>query len=82
MVQSFARSRSLGTLIGGLELLIEKTGDYFDDELTAQLNITKAWLQEAMETVRLHEIQRLRLADDISRLVKNQSHDMLQTTGQ
>ncbi len=81
MVQSFARSRSLEMLIGGLELLIEKTGDYFDDELTAQLNITKAWLQEAMETVRLHEIQRLRLADDISRLVKNQSHGILQTTG-
>ncbi len=76
MIRSFARSRNLDRLIGELELLIDKTGDYFDDELTSQLNMTKAWLQDAMVMIRLHELQRLRLAQDIARFARNEAHEV------
>lgn len=66
MVKSFARSRSMDALISSLDGVIAETGDYFDDELTAQLNIIRSWLHEAMVTIRQRELQRLRLVELIS----------------
>ena len=66
MVHLYSRSRNLESVIESLEKIIEDTGDYFDDELTAQLNITKSWLQEALVTIRQHELRRLSLVDLLS----------------
>ncbi len=71
-MESFARSRRVDMIIAELDAIIEKTSDYFDDELTAQLNITKAYLREALVTIRHHELQRLRLVHEISRLSRTQ----------
>ena len=60
-----ARSRSFGRIISQLDKIIEHTADYFDDELRAQLNITKAWLNDALLTVQHHELQHIKLANEI-----------------
>jgi len=72
MIEPLARSRSFERVISELDEIIEDTADYFDDELTAQLNITKAWLNDALLTVRQHELQRIKLVNeiyDLSRIV-------------
>ena len=46
MIEPLAKSRSFERMISQLDKIIENTADYFDDELTAQLNITKAWLND------------------------------------
>ena len=56
----------MDALIASLDEIIVETGDYFDDELEGQLNVTKGWLQEAMVTIRRHELQRLSLIALIS----------------
>lgn len=63
---SYARSRSLDALVASLDQIVVEIGDYFDDELTGQLNITKSWLQEALATIRQQELQRLGLVHLIS----------------
>jgi hypothetical protein len=65
MMEPLARSRTFERVISELDEIIEDTADYFDDELTAQLNITKAWLNDALLTVRQHELQRIKLANEI-----------------
>ena len=50
-------------VIESVDKLIMDTSDYFDDELTAQLNMTRNWLQETLVTIRRHELHRLRLVD-------------------
>lgn len=77
-VQIFSRSRTLDGIIGELQRLIEKTEDYFDDELTAQLNLTRTMLQAAMSTIQLHELRRLRLVQDMNELVKKEMHEIAQ----
>jgi len=72
MIEPLARSRSFERMISQLDKIIESTADYFDDELTAQLNITKAWLNDALLTVQHHELQRIKLVNetyDLSRIV-------------
>jgi len=64
MIEPLARSRSFERMISQLDKIIESTADYFDDELTAQLNITKAWLNDALLTVQ-HELQRIKLVNEI-----------------
>jgi len=64
MIEPLARSRSFERMISQLDKIIENTADYFDDELTAQLNITKAWLNDALLTVQ-HELQRIKLVNEI-----------------
>lgn len=68
MIWEFPRSKEMEHIIGKLEDVIEKTSDYFDDELTAHLRITKAWLEDAKTTIRTHEFQRVSLARQIAKL--------------
>jgi hypothetical protein len=63
----------MDALMVSLDEIIVASGDYFDDELTAQLNVIKSWLQEAMTTIRQHELQRLGLVDLISRQMASEA---------
>lgn len=65
MTWVFRRTNQMELIIGRLQDLIEETADYFDEELTAQLNITKAWLEDAKTTIHSHEFQRLSIANEI-----------------
>jgi hypothetical protein len=68
MTWSFDRTRRMSAIIHSLEDLIERTRDYFDDELTAQLNVTKTWLEESKTTIRSPELERIKLAREITRI--------------
>jgi len=46
MIEPLARSRNFERMISQLDKIIENTVDYFDNELTAQLNISRAWLND------------------------------------